>query len=251
MAALSQGSQPGIDKSNQELRSIQFRAVTAFNRLRDDVARLGSAADTPDLRRRIAGSTQRFGELAQQFRDAVSKHPNKDGVATQKIMRDFQGLLKNSERLLSTAREREAATLPHRAARASAAAAEQDEAARADIERQALLEQQRKQELLQTEGELRFNEALIEERDQAVTEISGQISEVHQIFQDLAVLVHDQGEMMDDIESNLTRAATRTMDAHTQIVRAERSQRRARNTWCFLMMLAAGAVGILLLIILA
>ena len=239
---------PGTEKANQELRAIQFRAVTAFNRLRDDVARLGTQADTPDLRRRIAGSTHRFGELAQQFRDSVSKHPAKDATPTQKIMRDFQDLLKNSERLLSTAREREAASLPRAA---GAAAAQQDGASLADVERQALLEQQQKQELLQTEGELRFNESLIEERDQAITEITGQIGEVHQIFQDLAVLVHDQGEMLDDIEANLTRAATQTQDAHVQIVRAERSQRRSRNTWCFLMLLAAGVVGILLLVVLS
>jgi syntaxin 7 len=251
MATLSPNASTGMDKANQDLRAIQFRAVTAFNRLRDDVARLGTSVDTPDLRRRIAGSTHRFGELAQQFRDAVAQHPAKDATSTQKIMRDFQGLLKNSERLLSTAREKEAASLP-RSSDAVAAQQQHDGFKnQADVERQALLEQQQKQQLLQTEGELRFNEALIDERDQAITEITGQIGEVHQIFQDLAVLVHDQGEMMDDIESNITRAATQTQDAHVQIVRAERSQRKARNTWCFLMMLTAGVVAVLLLIILA
>jgi syntaxin 7 len=254
MATLSPNASTGVDKANQELRAIQFRAVTAFNRLRDDVARLGSSVDTPDLRRRIAGSTHRFGELAQQFRDTVSQHPAKNTTSTQKIMRDFQDLLKKSERLLSTAREKEAASLPRSSDGATTAAALQQQDSsqnQADIERQALLEQQQKQQLLQTEGELRFNEALIDERDQAITEITGQIGEVHQIFQDLAVLVHDQGEMMDDIESNITRAATQTQDAHVQITRAERSQRRARNTWCFLMMLTAGVVAVLLLIILA
>eukprot|EP00889_Picochlorum_renovo_P008562 jgi/Picre1/35592/NNA_003053.t1 len=100
------------------------------------------------------------------------------------------------------------------------------------------------------ENQVQYNEALIEERDRAITEITGQIGEVHQIFQDLAVLVHDQGEMVDDIEANLTRASNKTHDAHTQLIRAERSQRRARSTWCFLAMLAGGAIGVLLLIVL-
>jgi len=254
MATLSPNASAGVDKANQDLRAIQFRAVTAFNRLRDDVARLGTSVDTPDLRRRIAGSTHRFGELAQQFRDAVAQHPNKNATSTQKIMRDFQGLLKNSERLLSTAREKESASLPRSSDGADSAAALQEQESsqnQADIERQVLLEQQQKQQLLQTEGELRFNEALIDERDQAITEITGQIGEVHQIFQDLAVVVNDQGEMVDDIESNIIRAGTQTQDAHVQITRAERSQRKARNTWCFLMMLTAGVVAVLLLIILA
>lgn len=239
-----------LEKANTELKAIQFRAVTAFNRLRDDVGRLGSQADTPDLRRRIADSTQRFGELAQQFKESLSRHPKKDGPAAQKIIRDFQGLLKNSERLMTTAKEKEAATLPRLPASA-ALESEQGAAASADLERQALLEQEQKQQLLRVENELKFNEAMIEERDHAITEITGQIGEVHQIFQDLAVLVNDQGEMLDDIEANITRASERTQDAHTQIVRAERSQRRSRKTWCFATMLAVGALAILLLIVLA
>jgi syntaxin 7 len=65
------------------------------------------------------------------------------------------------------------------------------------------------------------------------------------------VLVNDQGEQLDDIEANITRAAERAGDASVQISRAERSQRSARNRWCFLLMLTAVVLFILVLIILA
>jgi syntaxin 7 len=156
---------------------------------------------------------------------------------------------------MESAKAKEAASLPRPAGAAAAAAAAQQqelsEAARADAERRALLEEQRKQELLSVENSLQFNEAVIEERDQAIVEITGQIGEVHQIFQDLAVLVVDQGEMLDDIESNITRAAERTADASVQISRAERSQRSARSKWCFLLVITMIVVGLLMLIILA
>lgn len=74
---------------------------------------------------------------------------------------------------------------------------------------------------------------------------------MHQIFQDLAVLVNDQGEQLDDIEANITRAAERAADASVQIARAERSQRSARSKWCFLLALTAAAIFVLVLIILA
>jgi syntaxin 7 len=74
---------------------------------------------------------------------------------------------------------------------------------------------------------------------------------VHQIFQDLAVLVNDQGEQLDDIEANITRAAERTADATVQIGHAERSQRSARNKWCFLLVITFVVLLILILIILA
>lgn len=54
-----------------------------------------------------------------------------------------------------------------------------------EAEQQALMQQQqqRQQELVQLEGELQYNEVLIEERDEAIQEISHQIGEVHEIFQ--------------------------------------------------------------------
>ncbi|RXH67427.1 hypothetical protein DVH24_027574 [Malus domestica] len=41
-----------------------------------------------------------------------------------------------------------------------------------------------------------FNEAIIEERKQGIQEIQQQISEVNEIFKDLAVLVHDKGAII-------------------------------------------------------
>lgn len=50
-----------------------------------------------------------------------------------------------------------------------------------------------RQEVLQLDNEIVFNEAIIEEREQAIEEIQQQIGEVHEVFKDLATLVHAQG----------------------------------------------------------
>jgi hypothetical protein len=89
-AYTSATSSMAADQANAQLRAIQFKAVTAFNRLRDDVAKLGSPADTLDLRHRIGQSSEKFRELAQEFKQCVAKHPAKDGTAAQKLLRDFQ-----------------------------------------------------------------------------------------------------------------------------------------------------------------
>lgn len=44
--------------------------------------------------------------------------------------------------------------------------------------------------------EIVLNEAIIEEREQGIKEIQQQIGEVNEIFKDLAVLVHEQGDMI-------------------------------------------------------
>jgi syntaxin 7 len=47
--------------------------------------------------------------------------------------------------------------------------------------------------VLQLDNEIVYNEAIIEEREQAIQEIHQQIDEVHEVFKDLATLVHAQG----------------------------------------------------------
>jgi hypothetical protein len=53
-----------------------------------------------------------------------------------------------------------------------------------------------RQDFLQLENEVVFNEAVIEEREQGIQEIHQQIGEVNEIFKDLAVLVNEQGYMI-------------------------------------------------------
>lgn len=60
-------------------------------------------------------------------------------------------------------------------------------------QQQAQLVAQRDRELAAMEAGLAHNAALIEERDQGIREISRQIGEVNEMFQDLAVLINDQG----------------------------------------------------------
>lgn len=54
------------------------------------------------------------------------------------------------------------------------------------------------------------------------------------MFQDLAVLVNDQGEQLQDIESNIFVTSEATADARSQLVRAARSQRKNRRCWCWM-----------------
>ncbi|KAL7592844.1 hypothetical protein Lser_V15G33391 [Lactuca serriola] len=67
-------------------------------------------------------------------------------------------------------------------------------------------------EVLLLDNEIAFNEAIIEER-----EIQNQIGEVNEIFEDLAVLVHEQGAMIDDIGSNIENSHAAAAQARIQL----------------------------------
>eukprot|EP00967_Tisochrysis_lutea_P149342 scaffold286904_cov18-Tisochrysis_lutea.AAC.1 len=86
-----------------------------------------------------------------------------------------------------------AAPLPQPSARALACTHAPDKFVEALKQQQAQLVAQRDRELAAMEAGLAHNAALIEERDQGIREISHQIGEVNEMFQDLAVLINDQG----------------------------------------------------------
>lgn len=94
-----------------------------------------------------------------------------------------------------------------------------------------------RQEVLQLENDVIFNEAIIEEREQGIKEIQQHIGEVNEIFKDLAVLVHEQGIMMDDIDSNINSAYSATGQAKIQLSHASRAQKSNSSLTCLLLVI--------------
>ena len=88
----------------------------------------------------------------------------------------------------------------------------------------------------------------LQERQAGINEIQAQINEVNEIFQDLAVLVNEQGEMLDDIEANITRTSHKTREAGHQLKSADDHQRtsRGRLIWvaAFFLVLLAILIGV-------
>ena len=69
------------------------------------------------------------------------------------------------------------------------------------------------------------------------------------MFQDLAVLINDQGQQLTTIDTHIASTAERTREGAAQLIRAERSQRAARNK-CLWLWLAAGAVLAIIIVVL-
>lgn len=69
------------------------------------------------------------------------------------------------------------------------------------------------------------------------------------MFQDLAVLINDQGEQLVTIDQQISTTADRTQDGARQLVKAERSQRSVRNK-CLLLALVSGIIVALILVVL-
>ena len=259
-----------LSRESKKVQGLIFQMTTSVSSFKRAVDSLGTGKDTRELRAKLNKQRESIGRTAKECSLAVKRlaqsvtNSDDDGRSThvaqhQKLVKDFHVVLKDFQKAQRTCAERESAFLPQRdPARSpsrSYGAADDTEATRGEHqgaqEQQALLLQDsRRQELMSNEGEMEYNNALIAEREQGIAEIQQQIGEVNEIFQDLAVLVNEQGQMIDDIEANIVSTAVRTKDARRELTKADKSQKAARNKMICLAIVIAVVLIVLILFLL-
>ncbi|OWM82592.1 syntaxin-121-like [Punica granatum] len=77
----------------------------------------------------------------------------------------------------------------------------------------------------------------IQERHDAVNEIEKNLKELHQVFLDMAVMVHSQGEQLDDIESQVARAHSIVQHGTESLQDARTYQKSSRKWTCYAIIL--------------
>ncbi|CAN1334066.1 SYP22, partial [Linum perenne] len=145
-------------------------------------------------------------------------------IADAKLAKDFQAVLKEFQKAQRLSAERETAYSTF-VAKANPPSSEVDGNSDTIPEERALLMESKRQEVVLLDNEISFNEAIIEEREQGIHEISQQIGEVNEIFKDLAVLVHEQGAMIDDVGSHIDNAHAATAQGKQHLVKAAKTQK--------------------------
>ncbi|XP_036434182.1 syntaxin-2 isoform X2 [Colossoma macropomum] len=89
----------------------------------------------------------------------------------------------------------------------------------------------------------------IESRHKDIMRLESSIKELHEMFMDMAMLVETQGEMVDNIEKNVSNAVEYVAKANEECKKAVRYQKRARRKRVFLAICVAVCAVIVLLII--
>jgi syntaxin 16 len=90
-------------------------------------------------------------------------------------------------------------------------------------------------------------EQLVNERDEEITKIAKSIEELASIFKELAVLVIDQGTILDRIDYNMENAVEHAKEGIKHLEKAEENQKNAMSVKCIILLvvLIAIMVGIL------
>ncbi|KAL3497881.1 hypothetical protein ACH5RR_040613 [Cinchona calisaya] len=234
-------------------------AVSTFQRL---VNALGTPKDTPELRDKLHKTRLHIGQLVKDTSAKLKQASETDHhaevsaskkITDAKLAKDFQAVLKEFQKAQRLSAERETAYTPfvtQAVQPSSYTDHETDVTSGKSSEQQALLVESRRQEVVLLDNEIAFNEAIIEEREQGIQEIQQQIGEVNDIFKDLAVLVHEQGTMIDDIGSHVENAHAATAQGRSQLAKAAKTQRSNSSLMCLLLVIF-GIVLLIVIIVLA
>merc|ERR1712048_1129170 len=90
-------------------------------------------------------------------------------------------------------------------------------------------------------------ESQIHQRSDEITQIASSVSDLHTIFKELAVLVIDQGSILDRIDYNIEQVVHDSREANTQLQKAEKSQKSNRAMKCMMLLVVANLVLLIIL----
>merc|ERR1712156_822631 len=89
----------------------------------------------------------------------------------------------------------------------------------------------------------------LEGRERAMRQLESDITDVNTIFKDLATMVHEQGEIIDSIESNIESTAVHVETGADQLRQAAVYQNKARKKKIILAVVGLVILAILIAII--
>ncbi|KAF6137351.1 hypothetical protein GIB67_036388 [Kingdonia uniflora] len=215
------------------------RATMVINQvIEQDTAAWNAIVDNFMIQMRNEGQKTRL-HVAQLVRDTSAKlkqasetdqHSKVSAskkITDAKLAKDFQAVLKEFQKAQRLAAQREIAYAPYvpkAVLPSSYTAGKLNISSDKNPEHRALLVEARRQKVLLLDNEIVFNEAITEEEEQRIQEIQQQFGEVNEIFKNLAVLIHDQGITIDDLDSFVDRSHAATEPAKIELAKASKTQ---------------------------
>ncbi|KAI3940519.1 hypothetical protein MKW98_024926 [Papaver atlanticum] len=246
----------GKQDPTQAVASGVFQINTSVSTFQRLVNTLGTPKDTPELREKLRKTRLHIAQLVKDTSAKLKQASETDQhtevsaskkIADAKLAKDFESVLKEFQKAQRLAAEREVQYAPFvpQSVPSSYTPSELDRNSDKNPEQRTALIESRRQDVLLLDNEIVFNEAIIEEREQGIQEIQNQIGEVNEIFKDLAVLVHEQGAVIDDIGSHVETSHMATQQAKSQLAKAAKTQKSNSSLTCLLLVI----FGVVLLIV--
>ncbi|KAL1890617.1 SNAP receptor [Sporothrix stenoceras] len=246
---------PDFQKLAQQLSNKLFKLQGNIANLSRDIGHLGTRQDNARVRERVTDVLDESREMFKEVGEGVKKVQGWDDVTPtqryqqQKLSREFQGALSEFQTLQRQALEKEKASVS--AARAAVDEGGDASSGTAGGAGGQLLQQRQEQQQelarLAPQDEVDFQEALIIEREDEIRNIEQGVGDLNVLFTQVATMVHEQGEQLDNIADNVENVRTDTRGADYELRSAARYQRNARSKACCLLLVLSVILTIVLL----
>ncbi|KAK4148778.1 syntaxin pep12 [Chaetomidium leptoderma] len=244
---------PDFQRLSQDLMNQLFKLNGNNQRLSGEVGHLGTRRDTPRVRERVHELIEESRRTFKDVGEGVKKIQTWEEVTPtqkymqQKLSREFQSSLSEFQNLQRQALEKQKASVS--AARAAVDHEGEPGTAAGGPPSPQLLQQQQQQELtrLAPQDEVDFQEALIIEREEEIRNIEQGVGDLNVLFQQVAQIVTEQGEVLDTIERNVEVVRDDTRGADRELRSAARYQKNARSKACCLLVILSVILTIILL----
>ncbi|XP_059145673.1 syntaxin-7-like isoform X2 [Physella acuta] len=242
-------------KLSKEISANIQKITQNVSQIQKFVSQIGTPQDSDELRQRVHETTHYTNQLAKDTSNSLKALVNLPQTGSQSEIRqckmqkdrltdEFSNALKNFQTIQRTAAEKERASVQRARAHSGLDRSPFDEPNDNKFTSPGFSQTR---QFLQMEQDVDLE--LIKEREDAIKKLESDIMDVNQIFKDLGMLVHEQGEVLDSIEANIDNAQLSVEEGTKQLSKARDYQAKSRRKCCILIIIACCIVLILALII--
>jgi len=239
---------PAFQKLSQDLMAKLFTLTGNISRLSNEVALLGTKRDTERLRERVHDILEETKDSFKEVGEGVKKLQSWEDVSPsqkytqQKVAKEFQNNLTTFQGVQRQALEKQRSS-----ASAARHALEEQQSPSGEGGNQLGQQQSQEQLRLASQDEVDFQDSLIVEREAEIRNIEQGVTELNELFRDVAHIVSEQGEQLDVISNNVENTRTDTRGADLELRSAARYQRNARSKACCLLLILAVILTVIIL----
>ncbi|XP_004642930.1 syntaxin-12 [Octodon degus] len=231
------------------------RISQATAQIKNLMSQLGTKQDSSKLQENLQQLQHSTNQLAKETNELLKElgslplplstsEQRQQKLQKERLMNDFSAALNNFQAVQRRVSEKEKESIARARAGSRLSAEErqrEEQLVSFDSHEEWNQMQSQEDEAAITEQDLE----LIKERETAIRQLEADILDVNQIFKDLAMMIHDQGDMIDSIEANVESSEVHVERATDQLQRAAYYQKKSRKKMCILVLVLSVVIAIL------
>lgn len=255
-AAVPLASQNAFAELADSISGNIFTINNSATTLERVLKQLGTDKDSSDVRKKVHETEERTNriitETASQLKRLQTIHSKAERAQrfqVDRLMGEFKESTQKYHSLQTRVADRAKTTTPPSGSTTLAAnKANLIDFNESEANDSSVDEQRRRQTQIERET-LETDVALLQERENQIRQLEGDILDINEIFRELGTLVHEQGTTIDSIEANVESTETNVHLGNQQLERAALYQNKARKRKCCLIAVVLIVIAVVVVII--